>query len=96
MWYSPYYLEATGIFMATQTREKNTENGTLPTSYPSHDGGESGDFPTATSEALDGGHPHPLASVIGSFRDDLASLDAIMAGVEKYRQQMEAEEDPCE
>ena len=37
--------------------------------------------------------PHPLASVIGSFRDDLASLDAIMAGVEEYRQRM-GEESP--
>ena len=38
--------------------------------------------------------PHPLASVMGSFRNDLAFLDAVMAGVEKYRQRMEAEEDP--
>lgn len=82
--------------MATQTREKNIENGTLPVSSPPRNGGESVDSPTATPDALAAGQPHPLASVIGSFRDDLASLDAIMAGVEKYRQQMEAEADPSE
>lgn len=36
------------------------------------------------------------ASVFGSFRDNLAFLDAVMAGVEKHRQRMEAEENPSE
>lgn len=36
---------------------------------------------------------HPLASVLGSFADDLPALDAIMAGVEEYRRRLEADED---
>jgi len=95
MWYSPYYLDAMEMFMATQAREKNTGNGTLPNSYPLRDGGEYGgearDSPPAASDALAEGQIHLLASVIGSFRDDPASLDAIMAGVKEYRRRMEEE-----
>lgn len=62
--------------MATQTREKTAIE----------------DRPWPDSDSPTEAKTHPLASVLGSFRDDLASLDAIMAGVEKYRQRMEADE----
>jgi len=55
---------------------------------------ENGAQPPSDVPAVE--QPHPLASVLGSFRDDPDTLDAIMAGVEKYRQQMEAEKDPIE
>lgn len=62
--------------MATQTREKKTAED-RPQPAPA--------IPTEVQM-------HPLAPVIGSFQDDLSSLDAIMAGVEKYRQRMEVDE----
>lgn len=62
--------------MAAQTREKKTAED-RPRPAPA--------IPTEVQM-------HPLAPVIGSFQDDLSSLDTIMAGVAKYRQRMEVDE----
>jgi hypothetical protein len=77
--------------MATQTSEKIMETAAQTTSSAPGDSLVGSDF-TGDSDSSAERQPHPLASVLGSFRDDLDMLDAIMAGVEKYRQRMEQDE----